>query len=210
MVFMEDSERAASLAVKSKLEVGLHLNFTLPFNAYNVFLALRKKQNMIVSNLGKHKLLQVIYNPFLADSFNFLFLAQQEEYIRLYGRVPDFINGHHHMHLCCNMLASCAIPKGKKIRGTFTFDRGEKNPVNLFYRRMVKRYISKRFVSTDSFFSIAPVQNRDRVRQIFNRAVTEIVELEVHPENENEMEFLMSDEFGEMLDSCEMGRFRDL
>jgi hypothetical protein len=75
---------------------------------------------------------------------------------------------------------------------------------------MVKRYISKRFVSTDSFFSIAPVQNRDRVRQIFNRAVTEIVELEVHPENENEMEFLMSDEFGEMLDSCEMGRFRDL
>ncbi|HET6489004.1 MAG TPA: ChbG/HpnK family deacetylase, partial [Syntrophales bacterium] len=32
MVFMEDSERAAELARMNGLDVGLHLNFTTPFN----------------------------------------------------------------------------------------------------------------------------------------------------------------------------------
>jgi hypothetical protein len=75
---------------------------------------------------------------------------------------------------------------------------------------MLESYISERFVSTDSFFSIAPVQNRDRVRQIINRAARETVELEVHPENPEETEFLLSDEFGAMLNSVQLGRFSDL
>jgi predicted glycoside hydrolase/deacetylase ChbG (UPF0249 family) len=132
MVFMGDSERAASLAFKASLEIGLHLNFTEPFNAYNVTPKLREHQNKVLSYLAKHKLAQVIYNPFLADSFKFLFLAQQEEFVRLYGKFPDHYNGHHHMHLCTNMLASNIIPKGTRIRGTFTFTHGEKNYFNLF------------------------------------------------------------------------------
>ena len=31
MVFMEDSERAASLTSETDVEVGLHINFTMPF-----------------------------------------------------------------------------------------------------------------------------------------------------------------------------------
>ena len=63
MVFMEDSERAASLALRNSLEVGLHLNFTLPFSASNIPPKLREHQNRLVSYLTKHKMFQVIYNP---------------------------------------------------------------------------------------------------------------------------------------------------
>jgi len=210
MVFMEDSVRAASLAVKSSLEVGLHLNFTLPFNACNIPLALRKHQNRIVSYLTKHKLAQVIYNPFLADSFSFLFLAQQEEFIRLYGKLPDFINGHHHMHLCANTLASNIIPKGTRLRGTFTFDAGEKSLFNLLYRHILDIWISRRFISPDSFYSIVPVQNHKRLQNFINSAVKKTIEIEVHPENDEEIEFLLTDQYQNLIDSVHTGGFRHL
>jgi len=210
MVFMEDSERAASLALETGLEVGLHLNFTQPFDRDGLGLKLHAHQTRVISYLSKHKFFQILFNPFLSDSFNIVCKAQQEEFLRLYGRMPVFYNGHHHMHLCANVLAAGLIPRGAKVRGTFTFERGEKNPFNLFYRRLLDVHISKKFVSTDSFFSVAPVQNHDRVRQIITRAGSETVELEVHPENPEETEFLLSDEFGELVGAVRLGRFGDL
>ncbi|MCK5231874.1 MAG: ChbG/HpnK family deacetylase, partial [Desulfobulbaceae bacterium] len=134
MVFMEDSERAASLSQNSDLEIGLHLNFTEPFNACCVPPNIRQHQNEIAAYLNKNKFTQIIYNPFLSDSFKFLFRAQQEEFVRLYGKLPDFINGHHHMHLCANVLGGNIIPKSTRVRRTFTFDPGEKSFFNLLYR----------------------------------------------------------------------------
>lgn len=210
MVFMEDSERAASLAMKAGLEVGLHLNFTLPFSACNMPLKLREHQNRVVSYLTKHKLFQGIYNPFLKDSFNLLFLSQQEEFMRLYGRFPDHYNGHHHMHLCANVLAGKMIPNGARVRRTFTFDPGEKNPFNLLYRHILDIWISRRFLSTNCFFSIAPVKNQERLRNIINRAAKETIEIEVHPENVEEIEFLLSDQYQNLVDSVHRAGFRHL
>ena len=210
MVFMEDSERAALLALKASLEVGLHLNFTLPYGASNIPPKLREHQTRVVSYLTKHKISQVIYNPFLTDSFNFLFLSQQEEFMRLYGRYPDYYNGHHHMHLCANILASKVIPKGARVRRTFTFDLGEKNLFNRLYRHILDIFVSRRFISTDSFFSIAPVQNHDRLLNIINRAFRETVEIEVHPENDEDIEFLLSDQFQHLMGSVRIGNFQQL
>jgi len=210
MVFMEDSERAASLALKTSLEVGLHLNFTLPFSAGNIPLKLREHQTKIISYLTNHKLFQIIYNPFLTDSFDILFQSQREEFVRLYGRFPDHYSGHHHMHLCANVVASRMIPNGARVRRTFTFDPGEKNPFNLLYRHILDICISKRFISTDCFFSIAPVQNYERLRNIFNRAARMTVEIEVHPENVEEMEFLLSDQYQHLMDSVHRGGFQHL
>ena len=210
MVFMEDSERAAALALKNSLEVGLHLNFTEPFSTCNISSKLQKHQNRVVSYLTGNKLAQIIYNPFLADSFNFLFLAQQEEFVRLYGKPPDFYNGHHHMHLCANMLASNIISKGTRMRGTFTFAHGEKNYFNLLYRHILDIWISRRFISTDCFYSITPVQNHERLQQIIKRAVKETVEIEVHPENAEEIEFLLSDQYKNLIDSVHIGCFSNL
>ena len=210
MVFMEDSERAASLSQNSDIEVGLHLNFSEPFNACDVPLNIRKHQNKIVLYLKKNKFAEVIYNPFLTDSFKFLFRAQQEEFVHLYGKLPDFINGHHHMHLCANMLASNIIPKGTRLRETFTFNPGEKFFFNLLYRHILDIWISRRFISPDSFYSIVPVQNHKRLQKIINRAVKKNIEIAVHPENTEESEFLLSDQYKNLIDSIHTGYFRHL
>jgi len=210
MVFMEDSERAASLALRNSFEVGLHLNFTQPFSASNIPSKLREHQNRLVSYLTKHKIFQVIYNPLLANSFNFVFQSQQEEFIRLYGRSPDYYNGHHHMHLCDNVLASNMIPKGARVRRTFTSNQGEKNPLNLLYRHLLDIWVSKRFISTDCFFSIVPVQNHERILNIFKRAAKESIEIEVHPEYPEEVDFLLSSQYQKLVDSVCKGGFRHL
>ena len=72
MVFMEDSERAAELALESGLEVGLHLNFTVAFTGEQLPGKLRESHNRASSYLARSKLSQIIYNPFLSNSFNFL------------------------------------------------------------------------------------------------------------------------------------------
>ena len=210
MVFMEDSERAAALSLQTGLEVGLHLNFTQTFSACGIPLKLREHQNSVASYLTKHKLFQLIYNPFLTGAFNFLFLSQQEEFIRLYGRFPDFYNGHHHMHLCANVLLSRMIPKGARVRRTFTFERGEKNPFNRMYRHILDILVSNKFISTDCFFSILPVQNYERLQSIIDRAASEIIEIEVHPENVEEIEFILSSKYQNLVGSIHRGGFRDL
>ena len=210
MVFMEDSDRAASLALKAGLEVGLHLNFTESFNAFNMPSALTERQKEISSFLAWNKYAEVIYNPFLPKSFRFIFQAQQEEFVRLYGKLPNFINGHHHMHLCTNVLVGKMISKGTRVRGTFTFDTGEKDLFNLFYRYILDKILSKRFISSDCFFSIAPVQNHKRLMQIIKRAKNETVEIEVHPENAEEIEFLLGDQYKSLIGSIDMGCFSHL
>jgi len=210
MVFMEDSERAAFLALRNSLEVGLHLNFTLPFSASSIPPKLREHQNRLVSYLTRHKIFQAIYNPLLANSFDCVFKSQQEEFIRLYGKSPDHYNGHHHMHLCANVLASNLIPQGARVRRTFTFHQGEKKRFNLLYRHILDIFVARRFISTDCFFSIVPVNNHERILNIFERGAKEIIEIEVHPEYVDEVEFLLSGQYQDLIDSVYKGGFMNL
>ena len=210
MVFMEDSERAAILASQTTLEVGLHLNYTMPFNARGTSPVSISHQKKVVSYLTGNKLAQVIYNPLLADSFNYLFLLQQEEFIRLYGRQPAFYNGHHHMHLCANMLMGKILPEGECVRRTFTFDKSEKNIFNSFYRHLLDSVVNSRFISTDSFFSILPLVNQRRLKDILNRSTISDVEIEVHPENLEEIEFLLSNQFYQLTASVHKGNFQQI
>jgi len=210
MVFMGDSERAASSASSIGLETGLHMNFTLPFTARNMPSKLREKQNKIVSYLTKHRLSYLVYNPLLADAFEFVYFSQKEEFQRLFSRSPDFYNGHNHMHLCANMLLSNRLSKGTKLRKTYTFERGEKGAFNRLYRHIVNCHISKRFISTHAFFSIDPVQNHERIKKIVNKAAQIDVEIGVHPENDEETEYLVGDRFQALMRLVPTGRFLSL
>jgi predicted glycoside hydrolase/deacetylase ChbG (UPF0249 family) len=210
MVFMEDSERAAGMAIQSNLEIGLHINFTTPFSAPNVSKKITDHHEKIISYLTRKKLSQVIFNPFLDSSFRYLFQSQKEEFVRLYGRSPDFYNGHHHMHLCANMLLGRLIPAGEHVRGTFTFGRGEKSAVNRLYRYMLDRYISSRFISTDCFYSILPIIDEKRHQHILDRSRSGCVEIEVHPENAEELQFLLSERFQNLLNQVPLGTFQNL
>lgn len=210
MVFMEDSKRAALLAGNTNLEVGLHLNFTLPYNGPKVTSRLREHQSKIVHYLTKRDVSHLVYNPFLSDSFRFVLSAQQEEFFQIYGHPPIFYNGHHHMHLCANVLLGKMIPRGARVRKTFTFYPGEKSLLNRLYRYWLNTIISKRFISTDRFFSISPYLNTEFLKNILDRSACEVVEIEVHPENPEEEAFLLSEEYGLLLNSMSTGSFRQL
>jgi predicted glycoside hydrolase/deacetylase ChbG (UPF0249 family) len=210
MVFMEDSDRAAALVMKEDIEVGLHINFTTPFNSPKLSSQILKHHQRVASYLAKNKLTQLIYNPFLARSFQYLFLSQQDEFMRLYQKPPDFFNGHHHVHLCANMLLGGLLPKGKRVRRTFTFDAGEISILNRLYRKLLDVFVSGGYVSTDSFFSILPVVDQDRLWNIMNRSIRSNVEIEVHPENAEELEFLLSDQFRLLLNTFHVGTFQKI
>ena len=47
--------------------------------------------------------------------------AQLEEFERLYGRAPNRIDGHHHAHLCANVVLAGLLPAGTIVRRNFSF-----------------------------------------------------------------------------------------
>src|SRR5262249_51324289 len=104
MVFMADSERAAALAREQSIDIGLHLNLTQGFSGQNVSAQLREHHGRVAGFLLRHRLAQIVYHPGLAGSFKYVVNAQLDEFHRIYGEAPRRIDGHHHMHLCANVL----------------------------------------------------------------------------------------------------------
>ena len=155
MVFMEDSERAAELAKENELDVGLHLNFTDRFTA-NQSAGIAWQIIMAKSStfLGGTNMSQLLYNPFLRKEFAYSYEAQAEEFARLYSKPPSHIDGHHHMHLCANILLSNMIPAGMKMRRNFSFWPGEKSLLNRTYRGLVDRWLARRYRLADYFFDL--------------------------------------------------------
>jgi chitin disaccharide deacetylase len=190
MVFMEDSERAAALAREHGIEAGLHLNFTAPFLANRVPANLTEHHARICRHLRRHRLAQSFFHPGLMRSFEYVTAAQLDEFHRLYGTAAERIDGHHHMHLCANVLIQRLLPFGTMVRRSFAFDLGEKSLGNYVYRSMVDRGISRRHRVTDYLFSLPPIEPETRLKKIFSLASRFAVELETHPVNPEEHRFL--------------------
>src|SRR5712691_2335728 len=99
MVYMEDSERAARVALERGIEAGLHINFTTPFSAPGCPAPLAAHQAALARYLLGHRFAQIVFHPGLVRSFEYVVAAQVDEFRRVYGREPDRFDGHHHMHL---------------------------------------------------------------------------------------------------------------
>jgi chitin disaccharide deacetylase len=205
MVFMADSERAAELA--TGLEVGLHLNFSEPFTDAKCPKGLRNCHNRIVRFLRRNKYAQILYNPSLRNEFANSYNAQAEEFARLYGKAPVHIDGHHHMHLCANLLLSNLIPAGMRIRRNFSFWPGEKTWLNRAYRAVVDHWLARRYQLTDYFFDLTQSIQEKKMDQIMALAKSTTVEVMTHPIHRSESEFLMSDQFEAMLRRLAVGGY---
>ena len=155
MVFMADSERAADIALSNNIPVGLHINLNEPFTGKISSEYIRSAQRRIAGFLNKNKYMQLLHNPFLARPIRDVFNAQLEEFCRLYRKSPSHFDGHQHMHLCTSMLIVAPIPRGEKIRRSFSFEGGEKSLVNRSYRACVNRRIRSRYRLTDYFFALS-------------------------------------------------------
>jgi len=200
MVFMDDSERAARLAQRSGLDVGLHLNLSQEFTGSTHSVPrLAESQRAIVRFLRSSKYALLFYHPFLRRQFRHVFEAQLEEFFRLYGRPPSHFDGHQHMHLCTNMLLDRILPAGQKVRRSFSFSPGEKSGLNRAYRRLVDRRLATSYRLTDYFFALSQQLHWGQFSRVMLLAQVATVELMVHPEWTQERTFLMEENNRETL-----------
>jgi predicted glycoside hydrolase/deacetylase ChbG (UPF0249 family) len=207
MVFMEDSERAAELAVNESMETGLHVNLVLPYDSPGISESLRKFQNSTAAFFRWGPWTQVIFNPFIMSAVTSAFNSQLEEYRRLFRREPAHFNGHKHFHLSLNMIGGEVLPLGSAVRRSFTFSKGDKSGLNRWYRRLIDARLLRRHISTDAFFSLNPVNDLPRLTRIVNLAHTNCVELMVHPWSTDQFEFLVGKEFGILINKVRLGGF---
>ena len=198
MVFMEDSERASRIALERGTDVGLHLNFTTPFSGSAVSPRLQGHLERTSQYLLKSRRAEVVYHPGLAESFKYLVSTQREEFCRLYGAEPKRLDGHHHMHLCANVLMGGLLPTGTKVRRSFSFFPGEKSLANRLYRRAIDKLLARRHDLGDFFFSLPPMAPLSRLQKIFALAKEFKVEVETHPVSPDEYHFLTGDEIHQL------------
>jgi chitin disaccharide deacetylase len=199
MMFMKDSERSAELALENSMDTGLHLNFTSEFTGSVPSMKLKEAHQKIASFLLRNKYALLLYNPLLKNAFAYVYKSQHDEFIRLYNRIPNHIDGHHHMHLCTNMILDHIIPDNYRVRRNFSFNRGEKSVLNRLYRQVVDRILSKHYICTDFFFSIEPISDLSHLKRILNLSDAYLVELMVHPGLTQEYDFLMSEDYYQMI-----------
>ncbi|MBV9298463.1 MAG: ChbG/HpnK family deacetylase [Verrucomicrobia bacterium] len=210
MVFMDDSERAADLAGHSGLDVGLHLNFTQRFTRTNLSSRLSDCQERIVRFLSRNKYAFLVYHPGLRNQFQYVVKAQLDEFLRLYGAEPSHFDGHHHMHLCSNVLVDRLIPRGCKVRRSFSFGPGEKGYVNRSYRSMVDHWLTRNYLTTDFLFSLSSCLGSGSLSRVTKLASFSTVELQTHPEHTGEFEWLNSDSSGQVMSEVKIGSYATL
>ncbi len=194
MVFMKDSERSADVAWERGIDAGLHLNLTTPFSSPRRPAGLAERQRNVAAYLSRNRFSQVVFNPLLVKTFEYVVRAQIEEYCRLYGALPERIDGHHHMHLCANVIWGGLLPSGTTVRRNFSFQPGEKSLWNRLYRQAVDFQLARSHRMTDYFLSLVPFDPLNRLPQVFSLARRHVVEVETHPVNAQEYRFLLGDE----------------
>jgi predicted glycoside hydrolase/deacetylase ChbG (UPF0249 family) len=210
MVFMQDSRRAADLARNREIDVGLHLNLSQHFTNLPSKGSLRTYQDQIVSFIAANKYSFLIYHPTLRKQLHYVYQAQIDEFIELYGVPPSHIDGHHHKHLCTNMLVDRVIPAGEKVRRNFSYWPGDKALLNLLYRRLVDQWLARRYKLTDYFFALSECLDKKFMTRVVELSRSAKVELMTHPHKANEYGYLMSDEYFRMLCGLQKGTYSSL
>lgn len=205
MVFMADSERAAELVKENGLDIGLHLNFTERFTGAGVPSKLLRCHARVARFLTRNKCAQLLYNPFLRVDFSICYDAQAAEFMRLFERPPSHIDGHHHMHLCANLVLSGLVPPGTKMRRNFSFWPGEKSFLNRRYRALVDFWLARKHRLADYFFDLTQSIREKKLERVAALARSRNVELMTHPVSAWESEYLLSDGFREILQRAPLG-----
>jgi predicted glycoside hydrolase/deacetylase ChbG (UPF0249 family) len=206
MVQMTDSARAARLAQRHELPVGLHLNLTEPYTDSAVSPDARERQERLTRFFRGSRLAMWTYNPSVIVDVRACVRDQLEAFRLAYGREPSHIDGHHHVHTSPSVLLSGSFPRGIKLRRTFTFLADEKPWLNRFVRRTLNRMMARRFVGTDYFFHIDTF-----VRAVQDPEVSldhhSSIEVLTHPDWEPERRLLMSDMWPRLISPFTLGSY---
>ena len=102
------------------------------------------------------------------------------------------------------MILDRLLPAGAKVRRSFSFDAGEKNFINRYYRALIDRRLAARHRIGDFFFALSQHSPISRLQRVVELAKTYDVELMTHPEVNVEFEGLLSDEFANTLSTVQL------
>ena len=210
MVFMEDSQRAATIAREGGIATGLHLNLSEEFTGPGVPREITNAQKSIARFLCLNKYALIIYHPLLRWDIRRVWKAQSDEFARLYGQGPTHVDGHQHMHLCSNMLFDQVLPAGLKVRRSFSFWPGEKSVLNRMYRLWVDQKLARRYRLTDYFFALPQCIGSGNLPRVLDLARSSNVELMAHPVHADESGFLLSNQWRDKRAGVRAGSYGEL
>lgn len=213
MMFMRGSKLAASLASDHpQLGIGLHLNLIEEYSDSSTPAPVRERQRRLLRYFRRRRIRRWLYDPRVRREVDRIIADQFQCFVDLYGRTPTHVDGHHHCHLAANVLLSSAMPQGTKIRNALS-DAHRSNAVTNALRRAREAALTRRFPSTDYFFSIvtawpglAGPPPMDRLG--LSREAS--VEVMVHPAFTSEYAPLQSDEWTAAMRDLPAGTFGDL
>lgn len=210
MVFMEDSERAAAVAINEAIPAGLHLNLCEPMSRTAAPEQIAATHARVAGFLNRSRFALLFYHPGLRRAFRETYAAQVDEFRRIYGYPPTHIDGHRHKHLATNMLLDGVIPREAKVRRSFHFWPDEKPRSNRVYRAAVDKWLESRYRTTDYFFALSQCLDESRLRKVLQLATTHTVELMVHPAKESERSRLLEPAFGRQIAQVTTGSYRQV
>lgn len=201
MVYMEDSNRAAGLARRHEMSVGLHLNVSELYTAGQVDEAIRERQARLVRHFTANRWMKAVFNPVLVPHVRACIEDQIAAFVALYGRGPDHIDSHHHIHISPTILLSGALPRSTRLRRTYRYSREERPIANRAWRAMWNAFLARRFPGAPLFLGVQALRDADDDHsvEVLRQAHQCDVEVMTHPGSPSEFEFLMSERWKELI-----------
>ena len=218
MVYMPDSDRAAEVATREGLPVGLHLNLTQPFESPDVPAAVRDKQLQTVKRFagvgrdgrpGTASLRRWLYDPTVRGAVDQAIADQLKRFETLYGKAPTHFDGHNYVDASPNVFLSRSIPRGSAMRGSLGAYPLERSAMGRL--RAARQAIrGRRIRSPDHVLHIADLQLSGQLDPRLRLADGASVEVICHPDDERERTALMSPAWQRALGEYRLGSFADL
>jgi predicted glycoside hydrolase/deacetylase ChbG (UPF0249 family) len=213
LVWMGDSDRAASLASDLAVPVGLHLNLIEPFDAPDVPPRVAATQRRVVARLRRGGLEPRLYHRGWAADFEQCIEDQLERFSELYGGLPEHFDGHRHQHLVPNALFARALSALRRCRRPVNRLAHESPAVKEAGRALLAQVVRARFTTTRWCFSLRPMEpafGGPGIAATLAPAAVDPVEVIVHPSWPEEHAMLDSTAWREAVQSYRLGSFADL
>jgi predicted glycoside hydrolase/deacetylase ChbG (UPF0249 family) len=215
MVHMADADRAAGLAREHCRPIGLHLNFTQPFDGLDVPPSVRERQRRVCAYFSSLGLRRWTYNPdprvrhLIADCVR----DQLESFRKTYAMEPTHLDSHHHVHVCPDVFFSGAIEKGTRVRQTLSRAPTARLGLNGVARQVKHDLLARRFVTTERFWRVRELSGADHsvpIAMAVELARSRSIEVMVHPSFGDELRALRSDAWLDVVTRAPLGAYSAL
>lgn len=213
MVHMEDSARAAELALEANLPVGLHLNLTDPFTDPSVSEAQRARQLQLCRLFGRRfRLRSWTFDPRIRAQVEVAISEQLKRFEELYGQPPSHVDGHNHVHSCPNVALAAPLSSVAKMRDSLWAWPNARGPLAVA-QALRRALVSRRFLRTRYFLHIIQLQRELELGERTERlelARDASLEVMAHPGYPHEHTFLMSADWERLIAKLPIGSYREL